>query len=248
MNTQSENPEYLVDTDGETSVLLAPAKQDLAYISPADLPDLETAEAGFSLEATYKKFVVPGETFRAVFNGFTTIHKNENGQIMPMTAVVLQNKDGLFLNSTSNILDQLQRIPAGTAIQIKYLGDQKTASGYNVKKFEIRVLNVATINIQRIVPPQEPVQAKEEPPVVAPAKETTIVTPAWVVNNGYAVHAKDERGRIAEASNIINLLGLAGKPVSIAEPKIIAYIAWREEGLSPQEAAANVIGGKDINS
>jgi hypothetical protein len=61
-----------------------------------------------------------------------------------MTAVVLQNKDGLFLNATSNILDQMARIPVGTAIQIEYTGDEKTSNGYNVKKFDIRVLKVKT--------------------------------------------------------------------------------------------------------
>lgn len=237
---EDTNPEYLVDTDGETSALLAPAKNELSYLSPADMPNLDEAEAGFSLEATYKKFVTVNETFRAVFNGFTTIRKNENGQIVPMTAAVLQNKDGLFLNSTSNILDQLQRVPAGTAVQITYLGDQKTASGYNVKKFEIRVLNVTRANVPQVSPAApEPVYHK------APANAIA-VTPTWVVNNGYAVNAKDEKGKIAEASNMINLLGLVGKPVAVAEPKIIMYVAWREGGLNPKDAAANVLSGKEI--
>jgi len=134
--------EYLVDTDGETSALIAPPKSDLTYIAPAELPDLESAEVGFSLEAKYLKFATAGQSVRVVFNGFTTIRKNENGEIKPMTAAVLQNKDGLFLNATSNILDQLSRVPAGTAVQITYTGDEKTANGYNVKKFDIRVLNV----------------------------------------------------------------------------------------------------------
>lgn len=138
------NEEYLIDTDGDTSALMVPNKSELAYIAPDNLPDLEEAEVGFSLEAKYLKFVTPSQSVRVVFNGFTTIRKNEGGEIKPMTAAVLQNKDGLFLNSTSNILDQLARVPAGTAVQITYTGDEKTASGYNVKKFDIRVLNVKT--------------------------------------------------------------------------------------------------------
>ena len=151
--------EYLVDTDGETSALLAPQKNELSYLNPANLPNLDTAEVGFSLEATYKKFAVANEVFRAVFNGFTTIRKNENGEIKPMTAAVLQNKDGLFLNSTSNILDQLQRVPAGTAVQITYTGDQKTAAGYNVKKFDIRVLNVGGVKPAISAPKKDAVTA-----------------------------------------------------------------------------------------
>lgn len=234
----ADHSDYLVDTDGETSALLAPAKNELSYLNPAEMPNLDEAEAGFSLEATYKKFVIAGETFRAVFNGFTTIRKNENGQVVPMTAAVLQNKDGLFLNSTSNILDQLQRVPIGTAVQITYQGDQKTASGYNVKKFEIRVLNVARANV-----PAQPVL----PPVShnAPAN-AAMITPAWIVNNGYAINAKDDKGKIAEASNMLNLLGLVGKSVVVAEPKIISYVAWRESGLQPKDAAAKVIAGEEL--
>lgn len=141
---ETNDNQYLVDTDGETSALLVPPKSEMAYIAPAELPDLEQAEVGFSLEAKYLKFTTPGQTVRAVFNGFTTIHKNDGGEIKPMTAVVLQNKDGLYLNATSNILDQLSRVPAGTAVQIVYTGDEKTANGYSVKKFDIRVLNVKT--------------------------------------------------------------------------------------------------------
>ena len=138
----STNDEFLVDTDGDTSALLVPQKSEMAYIAPNEIPDLDKAEVGFSLEAKYLKFATNGQTVRVVFNGFTTIRKNEGGEIKPMTAAVLQNKDGLFLNATSNILDQLARIPAGTAVQITYTGDEKTASGYNVKKFDIRVLNI----------------------------------------------------------------------------------------------------------
>lgn len=136
--------DFLSDTDGDTSALLVPNKSELAYVAPNEIPDLESAEVGFSLEAKYLKFSQPQQTVRAIFNGFTTIRKNEGGEIKPMTAAVLQNKEGLFLNATSNILDQLSRIPAGTAIQITYIGDEKTASGYNVKKFDIRVLNIKT--------------------------------------------------------------------------------------------------------
>ena len=135
--------EYLIDTDGETSALLAPQKSDLAYIAPNELPNLEDAEVGFSLEAKYLKFDEGMKRVRAVFNGFTEIHKRENGELQPMKAAVLQNKDGLFLNSTSNILDQLSRIPVGTAVQIEYVGTEKTSNGYQVKKFDIRVLNVS---------------------------------------------------------------------------------------------------------
>ena len=143
MNT-NDNQDYVIDTDGETSALTVPEKSEMAYVAPNEMPDLDGAEVGFSLEAKYLKFTTPNQQVRVVFNGFTTIRKNENGVIQPMTSAVLQNKEGLFLNSTSNVLDQLGRIPPGTAVQITYTGDEKSKAGYNVKKFDIRVLNVKT--------------------------------------------------------------------------------------------------------
>ena len=156
--------EFLIDTDGDESPLMVPQKSEMAYIAPDELPDLDNAETGFSLEAKYLKFSTPSQVVRAVFNGFTTIRKNENGEIKPMGAAVLQNKDGLFLNATSNILDQLGRVPAGTAVQITYTGDEKTANGYNVKKFDIRVLNV------KLTPTFVGVSQTEKPPAAFPQK------------------------------------------------------------------------------
>jgi len=149
--------EYLVDTDGDTSALLAPEKNEMAFIAPDEMPDLDNAEVGYSLEAKYLKFDAGMKSARVVFNGFTEIHKREGDELVPMRACVLQNKEGLYLNSTSNILDQLSRIPVGTAVQIEYTGDEKTANGYNVKKFDIRVLNVsANIRVVKAEKKQEP--------------------------------------------------------------------------------------------
>lgn len=152
------NEKMLVDTDDEISALLAPDTNSLSYLNPSEVPDLDSAEVGFSLEAKYLKFSTEGQTVRAIYNGMTQINKKENGVIEKMQAAVLQNKEGLFLNSTSNILDQLARIPSGTAIQIVYTGDEKTSNGYNVKKFDIRVLNVG----KKGTPTPTPVTEKAE--------------------------------------------------------------------------------------
>lgn len=173
---ETNESDFLVDTDGEPSALLVPQNSDMAYIAPSELPDLEQAEVGFSLEAKYLKFATPGQSVRVVFNGFTTIKKNENGTIKPMTAAVLQNKEGLFLNATSNVLDQLNRVPAGTAVQITYTGDEKTASGYNVKKFDIRVLNVKMPVAVGVVAAQK--KAENEKPKF---KNTHLSTEYWTL-------------------------------------------------------------------
>lgn len=68
------------------------------------------------------------------------------------------------------------------------------------------------------------------------------VTPAWVVNN-YQLSAKDDKGKTAEASKILNMLGLVGKPVEVAKSKIDLYKEWRKT-LEPQDAAAKTIAGE----
>lgn len=70
------------------------------------------------------------------------------------------------------------------------------------------------------------------------------VTPAWIVNNGYARTAQDEKGKTAEAAHILNNLGLVGKPVEIAKVKLEKYWEYRTAGDDATEAAAKVIGGK----
>lgn len=115
----------------------------MAFVMPGDFPDLDTAEIGMSIEKKYFEFDLKGKKVRAVFNGMDFITSAKNGERKQIPAICFQTKDGVFLNSGASLVEQFRNIPAGTAVQIEYLGDAKTASGNNVKKFDVRLLNVA---------------------------------------------------------------------------------------------------------
>lgn len=158
MNTE---PEY-VDIEGETQVikgtsgeateLTAPKKfEGLTFIAPDDLPDLsdEGVTVGVSLAPQYYEgFVKPGDKVRAVYNGMTIIHSKKNVRpgepAREIEAVVFQNRDGVFIHSGANLVSQLRGFPAGKPIQITYLGKEKTGTGNEVNKFEVRVLNIVS--------------------------------------------------------------------------------------------------------
>lgn len=62
------------------------------------------------------------------------------------------------------------------------------------------------------------------------------ITPQWIVDNQLSEN-------IPAAASLINLLGLAGKPVALSEPKIKLYRHWRQT-LDPKDAAAKTIAGE----
>lgn len=156
MNTEHEEYVDLEDeqvikgTSGEATELVAPRKfEGLNFVAPDDIPDLsdEAATPGFSLSPQYYEgFVNPGDKVRAVFNGHTIIRSNKN--VKPgepskeIETVVFQNRDGVFLHSGANLVSQLRGFPSGKPIQITYLGKEKTGSGNQINKFEVRVLNL----------------------------------------------------------------------------------------------------------
>lgn len=150
MNTTQE-PEYvdidehIVTASGERTELLAPKKfEGMSFLSPSNLPDLsdDNVDVGVSIAPKYYEFLAAGEIVRAVYNGMTVITSNKNGQRREIDTVVFQNKDGVFLNSGANLVQQLRGFPVGNPIQITYLGKEKTNSGNEVKRFEVRVLSV----------------------------------------------------------------------------------------------------------
>lgn len=159
MNTYQE-PEY-VDVDEEhvikgtsgepTELVVSPQKfEGLHFLSPDDIPDMseEAATPGVSLAPQYYEgFVKAGDVVRAVYNGMTIIKSRKN--IKPgdpakeIETVVFQNRDGVFLHSGANLISQLRGFPAGKPIQITFLGKEKTGSGNEINKFEVRVLNLS---------------------------------------------------------------------------------------------------------
>ena len=156
MNTDPEyvdlEEEHVIKgTSGEsTELVVAPKKfEGLSFIAPDDIPDLsdEAATPGFSLAPQYYEgFIKPGDKVRAIFNGLTVIKSRKN--IKPgdpakeIETVVFQNRDGVFLHSGANLVSQLRGFPSGKPIQITYIGKEKTGSGNEINKFEVRVLNL----------------------------------------------------------------------------------------------------------
>lgn len=141
----------IVTTNGEATDMTVSHDQldSLAFMSPNEIPDLsdENVTIGSSLAPQYYQgFVNEGDFVRAIFNGITITKSRKNvpaGQPpKEIPTAVFQNKDGVFLHSGSSLVPQLQKCRPGTPIQITYTGTEKTASGNNVNKFEVRLLNV----------------------------------------------------------------------------------------------------------
>jgi hypothetical protein len=159
---EQENVEF-VTQEGETTDLVAPhnAMTNLAFVNPADLPDLDKAEIGMSIEPKYFEFKNAGDSLRGVYIGNTTITSKTNKNIIP--TVVLQNKDGFFLNSGASLVDQLGKLPTGTAVQVTFTGTEKTSNGYNVKKFDVRILNTGkNVPVHAPATTQAPAPVKKE--------------------------------------------------------------------------------------
>jgi hypothetical protein len=121
---------------------------EMAFLNPAEMPDLDSAEVGISIEPKYHEFVL-GEAVRGIFNGIGHItKKNDNGDgYTNVPAIVFQTKDGVKLNAGASLVNQMRNIPPGTAVQITYSGQEKTGNGYKVNKFDVRLLNVPRMNV-----------------------------------------------------------------------------------------------------
>lgn len=137
---------------GELTELQTPEDfgKGLAFVNPADFPDLDNVEAGISIKPDYLEFKVEGDMVRGVFNGINEIRTQDRanpGSYKQTPAVVLQTKDGVKLNAGASLVNQLRNIAPGTAIQITYKGEEKTKSGNNVKVYEVRLLNTPRVNV-----------------------------------------------------------------------------------------------------
>lgn len=111
-----------------------------------ELEALENAEAGPSLAPRYFKFEQPGQTLRGIFCGLQNVRKTQNGQTNWMTVVVIQNKDGVWLNAGANLLPQFDHVPQGAPVEIKFTGKQQTKSGNTVFQYVVTMLR-ATVNV-----------------------------------------------------------------------------------------------------
>lgn len=122
--------------------------REMAFLNPSEMPDLDNAEVGISIEPKYHEFVL-GQSVRGIFNGIGHItKKNDNGEgYTDVPAIVFQTKDGVKLNAGASLVNQMRNIPPGTAVQITYSGQEKTGNGYKVNKFDVRLLNVPRVNV-----------------------------------------------------------------------------------------------------
>lgn len=159
----------IVSTTGEVTELTKPSNfgQGMAFLNPADMPDLETAEVGMSIEPKYYEFLNVGDSVRAIFNGMGHItKKNQNADgFIDTPAIVFQTKEGVYLQAGANLVQQMQNIPPGTAVQITFSGKEKTNGGFNVNKFNVRLLNVPRVNVPVVQqrPTPKPVMDEYDP-------------------------------------------------------------------------------------
>lgn len=137
------NENAIITNDNQpTDLVVRDNGEHLAFVNPADMPDLDRAETGMMLEKKYYEFKDAGQTVRAIYNGMQTITSKKNDEEKQVPAIVFQNKEGVFLNSGASLVDQFASIPPGTPVEIKFTGKEKTKSGNYVNKFEVRLLNV----------------------------------------------------------------------------------------------------------
>lgn len=149
MNTNE--PEVIV-TDSNEPTELAKSEdfgKSLSFVNPADMPDLDNAEVGMSIEPKYVEFKTVGQSMRFIYNGVDQIKTKDRvtQELRPIPAVILQNKDGIFLNAGASLVQQMQKLQPGTAVQITYSGTERTGSGNNVNKFDVRVLNIPRVSM-----------------------------------------------------------------------------------------------------
>ncbi len=167
----------------------------LAFVMPGDFPELDTAEVGMSIEKKYFEFDLKGKKIRAVFNGMDFITSTKNGERKQIPAICFQTKEGVFLNSGASLVEQFKNIPPGTPVQIEYLGDAKTASNNNVKKFDVRLLNV-TVKVSRV---------ESKPAVTSTPKEefknVNYSTDYWIKAKGLHFTQQDGLDHLAACGN-----------------------------------------------
>lgn len=103
---------------------------------------LENAKATIKINPTYLEFNAPKQKIKAFFQGFQTVTKNDPSGKKDIRCASLLTKDGVFINGSTSLVQQLENIPQGTPIEIEYIGTEKTANGFNVKKYDVRLLQL----------------------------------------------------------------------------------------------------------
>lgn len=158
--------------------------------------------------------------------GVTTILLHESGEYLEETALlqVEEEKGKSAAQVAGSIITYLRRYSWSAVLGL--YADEDTDGGHPTKRE----------HVEQKVDNSQPVKVEQTAGIT--------VTPAWIVNNGYAKTAKDDKGKTAEAAHILNSLGLVGKPVEIAKVKIEKYWEHRAAGDDSATAAAKVIGGK----
>ena len=200
MNSQIE-PEYIETDSHESTELIKPAdfNQSLAFLNPAEMPDLDNVEVGMSIEPKYLEFKTLGQSVRAVFNGITSISTRDRATqvLKPIPAVVLQTKEGIFLNAGASLVQQMGKLQPGTAIQITYSGTEKTGSGNNVNKFDVRLLGVPRVNLPapQIAQSATPVDKKPK------FKNTFLSTEYWTKATEMRFTQEEGLAHLAESHN-----------------------------------------------
>ena len=156
MNENNEN--QIVTTDGKPTDLIAPNDNSmLAFVNPVDMPNLENAEVGMSIEQKYYEFSEKGQKVRAIYNG--------------LKHIITKKGEDERLNAGASLVEQLSNIPPGTPIEITYLGKEKTNSGFNVNKFDVRLLNVKV--------PFRTVQVKKDVEAPKSSRQKDEITAYW---------------------------------------------------------------------
>jgi hypothetical protein len=82
----------------------------------------------------------------------------------------------------------------------------------------------------------EPMPRQQEP-IKVTTSNSSLISPQILIEEGLAEN-------IPNASQILNLLGLAGKPAETGLVKARIYRAWRDTGLDTKDAAAKTIAGE----
>lgn len=164
-----------------------------------------------------------------------------------------QTKGGTVMQSTLiTATMRFTHAPSDTYIEVEAVGEGSDASDKSANKAMTGLYKYGMRQTFMIETGDDPDKSQPEPSTGRHAKKAKVtappapdtdgqgsanVTPQWLIDNQYT-------DKIPSAAAIINGLGVAGKPVNIAEPKIKEYRLWRISGASSTEAFENVLAGK----
>lgn len=146
----------------------------------------------------------------------------------------VENDEPFDLLNTIDKMAQKRSLIAATLIATN-------ASEFFTQDLEdIDYLEAEVINTTTVQPTGDnshtKVEAKSEP-IKTHTTGAPTISPKMLVDEGLA-------DNVPNASQIINLLGIAGKPADVGLPRVKLYRRWRDAGLDSKDAAAKVIAGE----